>query len=175
MANVMNRTARAAWFTGAAIGFLVAMSSAQAGPLDELAGKWSGDGKANLTDGTSENIKCNATYTVSGNSLKLRLVCASSGGYKIDANSDMKVIDGFLSGRWTESSKNLAGEVSGSARGNTIDAKLESGGTPLMMVKVVTTAATQTTPPVPASQSVNVKLQQGGHSLKDVRISLTKA
>ncbi len=165
MTGVLNRIVRNAALSCAVIGFLSAFSPAYAAPFDGMNGQWGGEGQANLTDGTHEKIRCNANYTVNGTALKLSIVCASSGGYKVNARSDVRSNDGMLSGKWTETIKTLGGDVSGSASGSTVNANLESGGSPLMRVRIVTTGATQ---------AVNITLQQGGHSVKNVSINMNR-
>ena len=44
-----------------------------------MAGNWSGGGTVTLDDGSSERLRCRATYAVGagGNGLNLNLICAS--------------------------------------------------------------------------------------------------
>ena len=157
-------TARAAVLCGAIVGFLSALSPAQAaGPFDALGGQWAGSGTASLNDGSTERLRCTATYNVAGSSLKLNVVCATD-SFKLDARSDVHYTDGFLNGHWNETSRNLGGDVSGSANGNTIKVNLESGGSTLFGVTLVTNGSAQTVRIVP----------QQGTSIKNVSISMAR-
>src|SRR5689334_15075841 len=52
-------------------------SHAQSGPFAGLAGSWHGGGTVSLDDGSTERIRCRASYAVSGPSMELTLTCAS--------------------------------------------------------------------------------------------------
>src|SRR5580700_4238818 len=65
-------------------------SYAQSGPFTGMAGSWSGGGTVTLDDGSTERIRCRATYAVGagGNGLNQTLVCASD-SYKFDLKSNV--------------------------------------------------------------------------------------
>jgi hypothetical protein len=69
-----------------------------------------------LDSGATERIRCRATYAVSqaGNGLNQSLVCASD-SYKFDLRSDVVAENGVLSGSWTETSRNVGGNLQGRA------------------------------------------------------------
>jgi hypothetical protein len=92
-------------------------SYAQSAPFAGMAGVWSGGGTVTLDDGSSEKIRCRATYAVgdNGNGLNQSLVCASD-SYKFDLRSDLVATQGSLSGSWSETSRNINGILQGSAR-----------------------------------------------------------
>lgn len=142
---------------------LSAASPANAGPFDALAGQWSGGGTVSYTDGSNERLQCKARYDVRSDSLKLSLVCATD-NYKIDARSNVRYNSGFLSGDWQEITRNLGGDVSGSAIGNTISAQLQSGGSTLLNFKIVTNGG---------AQSVRIA-PQPGTPLKSVQVNMTR-
>ena len=103
----------------AAATLLVATSSsstsyAQAGPFAGLAGNWSGGGTITLDDGSSERIRCRATYAVGagGNGLNQTLTCASD-SYKFNFTSNVVAQGGVLSGTWSESSRGVSGNLEG--------------------------------------------------------------
>src|SRR6202521_149377 len=52
---------------------------AQSAPFAGMAGAWSGGGRVDLQDGTSERIRCRATYAVGGggSTMQQQLRCAS--------------------------------------------------------------------------------------------------
>jgi hypothetical protein len=97
-----------------------AQAGPQAGPFAGMAGNWSGGGTVTLDDGSSERLRCRATYAVGagGNGLNLSLVCASD-SYKFDLKGNVISDRGALSGSWTESTRNVAGTLEGrGANGN---------------------------------------------------------
>jgi hypothetical protein len=91
-------------------------SHAQSAPFAGMAGVWSGSGTITLDSGSSERIRCRATYAVSsdGNGLNQSLVCASD-SYKFDLRSDVVAKNGSLSGTWSETSRNVTGSLEGRA------------------------------------------------------------
>jgi hypothetical protein len=93
---------------------------AQSAPFAGMAGVWSGAGTVTLDDGSSEKIRCRATYAVgaNGDGLNQSLVCASD-SYKFDLRADLVSTQGSLSGNWSETSRNINGILQGSARSGT--------------------------------------------------------
>src|SRR3954454_2629409 len=89
-------------------------SHAQSGPFAGMAGVWSGSGTITLDDGSSERIRCRATYAVGlgGNGLNLSLTCASD-SYRFNLASNVVARGGSLSGTWSESSRNVSGNLDG--------------------------------------------------------------
>ena len=89
-------------------------SYAQSGPFTGLAGVWSGGGTVTLDDGSTERIRCRATYAVGegGNGLNQTLTCASD-SYKFDLRANVIAGGGSLSGTWSESSRNVSGSLEG--------------------------------------------------------------
>jgi hypothetical protein len=93
-------------------------SHAQSGPFTGMAGNWSGGGTVTLDDGSSERIRCRATYAVGagGNGLNQSLTCASD-SYRFNLSSNVIAQGGALSGTWSESSRNINGDLEGRASG----------------------------------------------------------
>jgi hypothetical protein len=91
-------------------------SYAQSGPFTGLAGVWSGAGTVTLDDGSTERIRCRASYAVGagGNGLNQSLVCASD-SYKFDLKTAVVSEGGSLSGTWSESSRGVTGSLEGRA------------------------------------------------------------
>jgi hypothetical protein len=87
---------------------------AQSGTFTGLAGVWSGGGTITLDDGSSERIRCRASYAVGagGNGLNQTLTCASD-SYKFNLASNITAQGGAISGTWTESSRNVSGSIEG--------------------------------------------------------------
>jgi len=89
-------------------------SQAQSGPFAGMAGVWSGGGTVTLDDGSTERIRCRATYAVGagGNGLNQSLTCASD-SYRFNLSSNVVARGGALSGSWSESSRNISGNLEG--------------------------------------------------------------
>lgn len=97
--------------------FLVSITSTTGyaqGTFTGLAGTWSGSGTVTLDDGSSERIRCRATYAVgaSGNGLNQSLTCASD-AYKFNLQAAVEAQNGEVTGNWTESSRNVGGSIQG--------------------------------------------------------------
>ncbi len=108
-----------------AIALLVASVSstasyAQAGPFAGLAGLWSGGGTVTLDDGSTERIRCRASYAVGdgGQGLNQTLTCASD-SYKFDLKTNVVAEGSAIRGTWSEGSRNVNGSLEGrGANGN---------------------------------------------------------
>jgi hypothetical protein len=89
-------------------------SYAQAGAFAGMAGVWSGVGTVTLDDGSTERIRCRATYAVApdGTGLNQSLLCASD-SYKFQLTSNVVSSNGTLSGTWNEASRNISGVLEG--------------------------------------------------------------
>ncbi len=108
-----------------AIALLVASVSstasyAQVGPFAGMAGYWSGGGTVTLDDGSTERIRCRASYAVgeNGHGLNQTLTCASD-SYKFDLRTNVVAEGRSIRGTWSESSRNINGTIEGrGAAGN---------------------------------------------------------
>ncbi len=114
----MRRGLRSALLTAVACAGTVLFSPAshaQSGPFAGMAGVWAGSGTVTLDDGSSERIRCRATYAVGagGNGLNQSLTCASD-SYRFNLSSNVMARGGVLSGTWSETSRNVSGNVEGS-------------------------------------------------------------
>ena len=69
-----------------------------------------------LDDGSTERIRCRASYAVGagGNGLNQSLTCASD-SYKFNLSSNVVAERGVLSGTWNESSRGINGNLEGRA------------------------------------------------------------
>jgi hypothetical protein len=114
---------------GAAMLLSASASHAQSGPFAGFDGSWSGTGTVQLSDGTSERIRCRATYKVGGggNGLQQTLRCASD-SYKFDLSSDVTSQGNAVTGRWSEASRNINGELQGTAGGGRIEVFVQAAG-----------------------------------------------
>lgn len=113
----------------AALTLTATAGHAQSGPFAGFEGAWSGTGTVALSDGTKERIRCRATYRVQsgGQELHQTLRCASD-SYKFDLNSNVISQGSSISGTWSESSRNINGNLQGRAGGGQIDVFVEAAG-----------------------------------------------
>jgi hypothetical protein len=67
-----------------------------------------------LDDGSTERIRCRATYAVGagGNGLQQTLTCASD-SYKFNLSSNVVAQGSAISGTWNEASRNINGAIEG--------------------------------------------------------------
>ncbi|MGY3124782.1 hypothetical protein ACVWXQ_008719 [Bradyrhizobium sp. S3.14.4] len=115
---------------GAALLFSVSASHAQSsGPFAGFDGAWSGTGTVSLSDGSTERIRCKADYKVAGTGLSLKqaLHCASD-SYKFDLTSDVTSQGERISGNWSETNRNIFGNLQGTAGGGQIEVFVEANG-----------------------------------------------
>jgi hypothetical protein len=114
---------------GAALVLSVSAGYAQSGPFAGFDGAWSGNGTVSLSDGTTERLRCKADYKVNGSGLALKqnLHCASD-SYKFDLSSDVTSQGDRISGNWSERSRNIFGNLQGTAGGGRIDVFVEASG-----------------------------------------------
>ena len=98
-------------------------ADAASGPFSALAGSWSGGGQLAMADGTTEQLRCRASYTVegAGNGLRLSLRCASqSANFELGGNVAYE--SGRIAGTWSEATRNASGSISGTANQGQIQA-----------------------------------------------------
>jgi hypothetical protein len=106
-----------------------APSQAQSGPFNGLAGVWSGAGTVTLDDGSSERIRCRATYAVGegGRGLNQTLTCASD-SYKFDLRANVVAEGNQITGSWSEMSRNISGTIQGSGTSGAIQVVASAAG-----------------------------------------------
>jgi hypothetical protein len=115
---------------GAALLFSVSAGYTQSGgPFAGFDGAWSGTGSVTLSDGSNERIRCRANYQVNstGFTLKQALHCASD-SYKFDLTSDVTTQGDRIFGLWSETNRNVNGNLQGTAGGGQIDVFVEAAG-----------------------------------------------
>jgi hypothetical protein len=102
---------------------------AQSGPFTGFAGSWTGGGTVSLSDGSTERIRCRASYRVddAGSSVKQTLRCAND-SYKFDISSDVTSQSGNVLGTWNESSRKIYGNLQGRAAVGQLAASVEAAG-----------------------------------------------
>jgi hypothetical protein len=85
---------------------------AQSGPFAGLGGSWHGGGTVSLDDGSTERIRCRASYAVAGASMEMSLTCASD-AYRFNLQANVISEGGAISGNWSESTRNVNGSLRG--------------------------------------------------------------
>jgi hypothetical protein len=154
-------------FKAAAVFAMLLLSAsagyAQSGPFSAFKGVWSGAGTVSLSDGSTERIRCKASYKVdvSGQALQQSLRCASD-SYKFDLSSDVVSQSGRVSGTWSEASRNINGDL----RGRTGDGQIE------VFVEAAGFAATLTVTTRGNKQSVSI---QSKGEIRGVSITLVRS
>jgi len=114
---------------GAALLLSVSASHAQSSPFAGFSGAWSGNGTVSMSDGSTERIRCRATYAVdgTGRALSQTLRCASD-SYKFELSSNVQSQGNRVSGNWSESTRNVFGNLQGTAGGGQISVVAEAVG-----------------------------------------------
>lgn len=134
-----------------------------ASPLSDLPGRWSGWGNVVLANGSSEQMKCVATYFLQneGDGIQQNLRCASS-SYKIDSTANLVLKGTQVSGVWEEKTWAATGQVSGKVSGNAFDLAIR--GPNFTAAMAVTTSS--------CKQSINIAPQ--GFDISKITIGLGK-
>jgi hypothetical protein len=142
-------------------------SAAAAGLFSGLAGSWAGDGTLKLAGGSSEALRCRATYEVEndGNKLKQELKCASD-SYSLTVESDVTYNPdaGVITGTWLETGYATGGFVSGRASSGQIQAWVQ-GNSFSAQVAIVTSSGQQVVtirPQNTAVTEVSVTMRRSG-------------
>jgi hypothetical protein len=106
-----------------------AQGSSASSPFEGFAGVWSGSGTIALSNGRTERLRCEAAYAVAsaGSSLRQNLSCRSD-NYVFELRTEVDYEGGRIAGRWSETSRNLVGRISGRAQNRRIDAVAEGSG-----------------------------------------------
>jgi hypothetical protein len=125
--TVSGRAIRAAG-VGAALLFSVSAGYAQSGPFAGFDGSWNGTGTVTMSDGSSERIRCRATYKVEGGSALAQTLRCASDSYKFDLSSNVTSQGNQVSGSWGEASRGIYGNLNGRAGGGQIDVFVEASG-----------------------------------------------
>ena len=107
----------------------VAHAQRGGGALERLAGHWGGSGTIDLTNGTHERLRCRASYDLLAerHSVELNIRCASD-SYNFDLFGKVILSGHSVSGSWSESTRSVAGTLSGTADGDRIQVHAVSAG-----------------------------------------------
>ena len=154
-------------FTGAAfayaLSFAVVAQAQQAGPFASLAGTWSGSGTVAISNGSKERIRCRSTYEVDsgGSKVQLQLRCASD-SYKFELQGNVVYQNGEVRGNWSESTRHVAGNVTGSIKGSQIDVRA-AGDTFTALLSLITRGDQQ-----------SISIQSPGSEMSEALITLNR-
>ena len=151
--------------TTLAVGLLLGEPASSA-PFSNLPGKWSGTGKIRVKGQDAERLRCSADYQPrgsSGSTIVIRLTCDSD-SYKFNLTGDFNADSGnSISGRWTETTRNVGGTAIGRVNGDRFELHIESSAFAANLRMVTKTDR----------QSVTFDAQGGGQ-IVDASITLSK-
>jgi len=107
------------------LGLAAGPANAFGSPFTAMSGSWSGSGTITTSDGNKERISCRAKYDVDsgGSTLDLTLRCASD-SYNFELQSNVAHNNGTVSGNWSENTRQVSGNIEGSASGNAISVRV---------------------------------------------------
>lgn len=100
---------------------------AQSGPFAGMAGTWRGGGTVSLDDGSTERIRCRASYAASGRRMNLTLTCASD-AYRFELQGQVVAEGSAISGTWSESSRGISGVLQGRGGGGNFQLAAAAAG-----------------------------------------------
>jgi hypothetical protein len=127
-ADTFGHARRLAFAAAVFFGTSTAVAHAQAGgPFAGMAGNWAGGGTVTLDDGSRERLRCRANYSVPGNSMSMVLTCASD-AYKFDLRASVVSEGGNISGTWSETSRNVGGNLAGRGGGGNFQVLASAAG-----------------------------------------------
>jgi hypothetical protein len=98
-------------------------AAATGNPFDLLKGYWTGGGTVTPVNGKTEKVSCRVTYNVAGSAVTQNMRCAGT-DYKVDSSTKLTYSGGKISGSWNESTYSASGGVTGTAKGNTVHARI---------------------------------------------------
>jgi hypothetical protein len=141
-----------------------AQAEAAVKPFSSMSGSWTWSGVITLGSGDKERIRCRVTYAVDDPGIRLEqdLRCASD-SYKFELNSDISYANGYVTGRWNETTRRTSGTISGRAMPGRIEAMAETGGF----------AATLTM--VTRGDNQTVQIESKSPDVSDVTITLRRS
>ena len=106
--------AAAVWLAAVPVAAEPATPAAPTASLDQLVGRWTGEGRLGFAEAKFEHVKCRVTYlrTETPGQLKQNIRCASASG-NIEVLSELQQNGAELTGHWTETVRNMNGELTG--------------------------------------------------------------
>ncbi len=130
----------------------------------QMAGNWHGGGTLDYANGAHERLSCRAAYNVQGGSnLQLTIRCASESS-RIDLTGSAQESGGRVTGTWNEASRNVGGQLSGTAQGNSVRVIASS---PVFSASLGLTTQG-------AKQSVSIRSQDPQSQIRGATLSLSR-
>jgi hypothetical protein len=137
--------------------------SCAGGPFTALSGSWSGGGTITLGGGSREQIGCRADYSAygRGDELTLSLRCAGD-SYNFAFRGNASYRGGALSGSLRETTQDVSGRFTGSARDGYISARVDRDNfTASIVIKT-------------HGERQSISLRSPGSEFSDVTVSLRR-
>lgn len=106
---------------------IMAPAKADSGPFAALAGSWHGTGTVTLDDGSTERLRCQASYAAAGARMDMTLTCASE-AYKLALSANVTSDGKAIGGSWSEASRNISGTLRGTGGGNNFQVVASAAG-----------------------------------------------
>ncbi len=121
-------------------------------PIENLAGKWSGEGTMVAAYGRNEQFRCIITYTVREDASRVRqhLRCQSDRN-RFDAVTSMLIEDDRVTGEWADNVYSITGTLSGTVTDKGFDIRLYSSYFQAKMT-VVASACEQSVKVIPETR-----------------------
>jgi len=104
---------------------LVFLSGPQAlaNPYQKLDGAWTGSGTVTPLKGSPNKVSCRTTYKTEGSQVTQTMRCDGA-DHKFAADLKLTLEGGRISGAWAEQRHGVSGDVTGTASGSSIRARL---------------------------------------------------
>jgi hypothetical protein len=125
---------------------------AEIDPIENLAGRWSGEGTMLAAYGRNEQFRCIITYTVHEDATRVRqhLRCQSERN-RFDAITSMLIEDERVTGQWADNVYSIGGTLAGTVTDKGFDIRLYSSYFQAKMT-VVASACEQSVRVVPETR-----------------------
>jgi hypothetical protein len=94
-----------------------------ASPFDQLNGDWKGGGTIIPSKGEPKKVTCETTYKTTGGNVAQTLRCTGN-DYEVNTTLKLSYKNGKIKGSWNETVYDANGAVSGTAKDDTIHARI---------------------------------------------------
>ena len=100
-----------------------ATPEAVSNPFDKLNGDWKGSGTILPSKGEPKKVTCQVTYKAAGSNISQNLRCTGN-DYEVNTSLKLTYKGGRIKGSWNESVYDANGAVTGTAKDDTIHARI---------------------------------------------------
>jgi hypothetical protein len=163
--QIMTAGRRFVAFIAGVLALIACSASSANAQFAGLAGTWTGGGKIAFSDGTSDRLRCRATYSVGGggSQVTLTLRCASD-SYNFNLTGSLAASGGSVQGTWTESTRGIGGTLSGTATASSVRLQVigPAFAAGLSMTVSGNRQVVQIAAPASSIQSAIITLSKGG-------------